>query len=112
MRGTFGAACAAAERLEPRCLLAAAVTPLGAAGVTPLSTAVSLGGAHYFLAGRSAGGAELWRTDGTAAGTSLVAAVPEPLQASYAFDAWAGRPCLPTSLNCVSPSAKASLLLI
>src|SRR5262245_14971803 len=65
------------EALEPRTLLA--VTPqlltdmnLGPAGIFVHGPIAALGGIGFFSGGYGAGDYELWRTDGTTAGTTLV----------------------------------------
>ena len=77
-------AAAAAEALEARQLLSAAlVSDINTAPAGPsVNGPVRVGDAAYFVSHGDDTGAELWRTDGTAAGTRLVKdIVPGPLSA-------------------------------
>ncbi len=66
------------EQLELRCLLASDMAPLLDINTLPIAASsapanfVTVGSTVFFTAFTSANGRELWKTDGTAAGTVLV----------------------------------------
>ena len=75
-----------AEPLEPRTLMAAALTPIGPVDGSAVSRAVEFNGAQYFLLREGTTATALWKTDGTAAGTGRVAALPPPYDAPGRWD--------------------------